>query len=127
MSNKEEAMQMRTRQRGLSMMGFLFVAAVVIVVVMVGFRVMPAYIEYYSVQKALQQSLEDAKDLNSAAEIRNAFQRRADAGYIESVSGKDVEVTKTKNEVTARVEWTRKLPMVANASILLEFEASATK
>jgi sensor histidine kinase regulating citrate/malate metabolism len=120
-------MQMRTRQRGLSIMGFLFVAAVVIVVVMVGFRVMPAYIEYYSVQKALQQALNDAKDLNSAAEIRNAFQRRADAGYIESVDGKDVEVTKTKNEVTASASWSRKLPMVANASILLEFEASATK
>jgi sensor histidine kinase regulating citrate/malate metabolism len=118
---------MRTRQRGLSILGFLFVAAVVIVVVMVGFRVMPAYIEYYSVRKALEQSLEDAKDLNSAAEIRNAFQRRADAGYIESVDGKDVEVTKMKNEITASVSWTRKLPMVANASILLEFEATATK
>jgi sensor histidine kinase regulating citrate/malate metabolism len=120
-------MQMRTRQRGLTITGFLFVAAVVIVVVMVGFRVMPAYIEYYSVQKALEQALADAKDLNSAAEIRNAFQRRADAGYIESVNGKDIEVTKTKNEVTASVSWTRKLPMVANASILLDFEASATK
>jgi len=29
--------------------------------------------------------------------------------------------------VTASVSWTRKLPMVANASILLDFEASATK
>jgi sensor histidine kinase regulating citrate/malate metabolism len=120
-------MQMRARQRGLTMSGFLFVAAVIIVVVMVGFRVMPAYIEYYSIQKALEQSLSDAKDLNSAAEIRNAFQRRADAGYIESVSSKDIEITKSKNEVTASVGWTRKLPMVANASILLEFEATATK
>ena len=120
-------MQMRTRQRGLSMMGFLFVAAVVIVVVMVGFRVMPAYIEYYSIQKALEKALTETKDLNSAAEIRSAFQRVADAGYIESVNSKDVEVTKNKNEVTASVSWTRKLPMVANASILLDFEASATK
>jgi hypothetical protein len=88
---------------------------------------MPAYIEYYSIQKALEQALADAKDLNSAAEIRSAFQRRADAGYIESVDSKDVEVTKTKNEVTASVSWTRKLPMVANASILLEFDASATR
>jgi sensor histidine kinase regulating citrate/malate metabolism len=120
-------MQMRTRQRGLSMMGFLFIAAVVIVVVMVGFRVLPAYIEYYSVQKALEKALVEAKDLNSANEIRNAFQRVADAGYIESVTSKDIEVTKTKNEVTASVSWQRKLPMVANASILLDFEATATK
>ncbi len=95
---------MRTRQRGLSMLGFLFVAAVVVACVMVGFRVMPAYIEYYSVHKALEQALADAKDLNSAAEIRSAFQRRADAGYIESVQGRDIEITKSKNEVTASVE-----------------------
>ncbi len=120
-------MQMQARQRGLSMIGFLFVAAVVVVVVMVGFRVMPAYIEYYSIQKALEKALVETRDLNSAAEIRNSFQRVADAGYIESVSSKDIEITKSKNEVTASVSWSRKLPMVANASILLEFEASATK
>ena len=62
------------------------VRAMVVVYVMIGFRVTPAYIEYYSVTKALEQALYDAKDLNSAAEIRSAFQKRADAGYIESVN-----------------------------------------
>ena len=120
-------MQMRTRQRGMSMLGFLFVTVVVVVCVMVGFRVLPAYIEYYSVQKALEKSLAEAKDLNSAAEIRKAFQRHADAGYIDSVSGRDIDVVKIKNEVTASASWTRKLPMVANVSLLLEFEAAATR
>jgi Tfp pilus assembly major pilin PilA len=120
-------MRQRKRQRGLSMLGFLFVAAVVVTCVMIGFRVTPAYIEYYSVKKALEEALVNAKDLNSTAEVRNAFQRRADAGYIESVSGKDIEVTKTKNEITASVSWTRKLPMVANVSLLLDFDASATR
>ena len=120
-------MQTRTRQRGLSMLGFLFVTVVVVICVMIGFRVLPAYIEYYSVKQALEQALGDAKDLNSATEIRNAFQKRADAGYIESVQGRDVEIAKFKNEVTASASWTRKLPLVANVSLLLEFEASATR
>jgi Tfp pilus assembly major pilin PilA len=120
-------MQMRTRQRGLSMIGFLFVAAVVVTCVMIGFRVLPAYIEHYSVQQALEQSLAETKDLNSAAEIRKAFQKHADAGYIDSVSARDIDVVKSKNEVTASVSWTRKLPMVANVSLLLEFDASATR
>jgi sensor histidine kinase regulating citrate/malate metabolism len=120
-------MQMRARQRGLSMVGFLFIAAVVVVCVMIGFRVLPAYIEYFSVQKALEQALADAKDLNSAAEVRNAFQRRADAGYIESVQGRDIDIAKTKNEVTASASWSRKLPLVANVSLFLEFEAAATR
>ena len=118
---------MRTQERGLSMVGFLFVAVVVVVCVMVGFRVMPAYIEYYSVHKALEEALANTKDLNSAAEIRSAFQNRADAGYIESVSGKDLDIVKTKNEVTASATWTRKLPLVANVSLFLDFDASATR
>ena len=70
-------MQMRTRQRGLSMLGFLFVAAVVVVCVMVGFRVMPAYIEYFSVQKALEQALArrartSTRPRTSAARSRSA-------------------------------------------------------
>ena len=120
-------MQMHTRQRGLSMTGFLFVAVVVVVCVMVGFRVMPAYVEWYSVTKALEQALADTKDLNSTTEIKNAFQRRADAGYIESVQSRDIEVLKSKNETTASVSWTRKLPLVANVSLFLEFESTATR
>ena len=120
-------MQMRTRQRGLSMLGFLFVAAVVVTCVMIGFRVLPSYIEYYSIKQALEQALVEAKDLNSAAEVRKAFQKRVDAGYIDSVSGRDIDVVKLKNEVTASASWTRKLPMVANVSLLLEFEAAATR
>ena len=120
-------MDERKRQRGVSMIGFLFVATVVVVCVMIGFRVTPAYIEYYSVKKALEEALENAKDLNSAAEIRSAFQKRADAGYIESVTAKDVDVVKDKNSITASASWTRKLPLIANASLLLDFEATATR
>ena len=120
-------MHQRMRQRGLSMIGFLFVAVVVVTVVMVGFTVTPAFIEYYSVNKALERSLVEAKDLNSAKEIRLAFQKIADAGYIDSVGGKDVEIVKNKNDVTASASWTRKLHLVGNASLLLEFDASATR
>jgi len=45
-------MGQRQSQRGLSIIGFLLVAAVVIIFALVGFRVLPSYIEYFSVQKA---------------------------------------------------------------------------
>jgi hypothetical protein len=120
-------MHERARERGLSMIGFLFVAVVAVVCVMIGFRVTPAYIEYYSVEKALQRALNETRDLNSPIEIRKSFQRFADSGYIESVTEKDVEIVKNKNEITASASWTRKLPLVGNASLLLDFEAVATR
>ena len=113
-------------QRGITILGFLFVAVVVVIFALVGFRVMPAYIEYFAVQKALQQALDDAPDGN-VAEVRRAFDRKVSAGYIESVQPRDIQVTRQSNQITAAVSWQRVLPMVGNASILLDFDASATR
>lgn len=120
-------MRQRAKQGGLTIWGFLFVAAVVVIFGVVGFRVTPAYIEYFAVQKALEQTLAETKDFNTPNEVRRAFERRADAGYIESVRASDVVVTKDGNRITASASWTRTLPLIANASILLEFEAMASR
>ncbi len=109
------------------MTSFLFVVVVALVVTVVGFRVLPAYVEYYSVQSALQQTLSEVSDLNNAAELRRGFQKRADAGYIESVKGRDIDLVKAGNSYTATLAWTRKLPLVSNVSLLIEFEARAVR
>jgi len=44
-------MSNRQRQRGLSIVGFIFVTAVVVIAVMIGFRMVPAYIEWMTVQR----------------------------------------------------------------------------
>jgi Tfp pilus assembly major pilin PilA len=115
------------RQRGITIIGFVFVAAVLIIFAVVGFRVVPAYIEYFAVKKALEQALQETKDFNNPAEVKRSFQRRADSGYIESVSAQDVVVLKDGNNITASAAWNRKLHLVANASLFLEFEALAVR
>jgi Tfp pilus assembly major pilin PilA len=115
-----------SRQRGLSMLGFLFVAAVVLVVALLSFRMIPAYIEYFTIQKALDGALADSNDLSTAT-IRKAMDRRLSADYADAVTAKDVEVTKLGNVVTASVSWEKRLPVVKNISILLEFDASASR
>ena len=108
------------------MIGFLFVAAIVLVVVMLGFRVLPAYIEYFSVQKALKQALDDTAN-TTTADIRKTVARQLNTDYVESVNASDIEVTRTATGVTASASWQRKLPLVANASLVLDFEASASR
>ena len=108
------------------MIGFLFVTAVVLVTALLAFRMIPAYIEYYTVQRALEGALADANDL-SVATIRRAMDRRLAADYAEAVSAKDVEVHKVGNAITASVSWEKRLPLVSNVSLLLEFDASASR
>lgn len=108
------------------MLGFLFVAGVVIVFALVGFRMVPAYIEYYSVQKALQGAMADVNDLSTPA-IRRAVDRRLGADYVDSVRSSDVEVTKVGNTITASLTWEKRLPLVYNISLVLDFDASASR
>jgi hypothetical protein len=120
---------MRTRagQRGISILGFIFVAAVVLSVAMLGFRVLPSYIEYYSVQKALKEMLETARDGETLAQYRRDFDFRSSADYIDSVRGADIDVMRQGNQLVATASWTKTLPLFGNASLLLDFQASATK
>jgi hypothetical protein len=115
------------RQAGVSLLWFIFVIAVVLVVAIVGFRVLPAYIEFFSVEKALGETLREVQNVNNTSEIRKQFQRKADAGYIESVDGKSIEMEKVGNDYIASVEWTRKLHLIGNASLLLEFRATSKR
>ena len=120
-------MNNRQRQGGLSIVGFMFVAAVVVIAVMVGARMVPAYIEWMTVQKILGQTLAESKEGFSLYQFRRDFDRRAGADYIDSVGAADVTVTKEGNELVANASWTRTLHLIGNVSLLLEFEATAKK
>jgi hypothetical protein len=80
---------MKSRQRGLSMIGFLFVAVVLVMLAMLVMKVVPAYVEFFSVKKILatmgQQS--DFRNMSNA-EIRNDFEKRASVGLRRGVTGR---------------------------------------
>jgi hypothetical protein len=122
-----EKMSKRTAQRGLSMMGFIFVAALVAGAVMVGFRTVPSYIEYFTVKKVMQKTLQDAPEPFSLAKFRSDFDLKASADYIDSVRGSDIDVVKEGNALVATATWTNKLHLAGNVSLVLDFEATVTK
>jgi hypothetical protein len=113
-------------QRGLTIIGFLGVAMVVIIFALVAFRVLPSYIEYFTVQRALQATLAESPTM-TPGDIRRSLERRIAADYVDSVRASDVTVTKEGNQIVATLAWQKILHMAGNASILLEFEASAAR
>ncbi len=66
---------MAQKERGLSMTGFLFTTVVVITVALIAFRVGPSYIEYFTVQKALDQTMLEVQN-PTIAEIKRSMDRR---------------------------------------------------
>jgi hypothetical protein len=120
-------MNHRQGQRGLTITGFLFVAIIAVIAIMVGARTVPAYIEWYTVQKVMANTLQTSKEGFTLYQFRRDFDLKAAADYIESVRGTDIEVSKEGNQLVATASWSRILHLVGNVSLLLEFEATATK
>jgi len=114
------------KERGLSMTGFLFTTIVIIIVALVAFRVVPSYIEFFTVQKALDQTMQEVTQ-PTASEIRRSMDRRLSADYVDSVRSSDVLVGREGNSIVATLSWQKVLHMIGNASILLEFEARSTR
>ena len=115
-------------QRGLTILGFMLLAAVVVIFAMVGFRVIPSYIEYYSVKRALDDTMRGGSvDPNNPAAFRSELARRLQTSYVEDVKSNDATLRRLGNQVTAELAWERKLHMVGNAYILLEFEVASTR
>ena len=116
------------RQRGLTILGFLVAAAVVVFFAMVGFRVIPSYVEYFSVKKALEDTMRGGgADPNHPVAFRKELERRLQTSYVENVKATDATLVRNGSQITAELAWERRLHMFGNASILLEFETSASR
>ena len=104
------------------MLGFLFVAAVVVAIVMVGFRMLPV------VYRVLLRQKGDGKIAcrtpRSRFRWRNAAVTsiKSSADYIDSVRGTDIDVAKDGNALVATVDVdAASCTWSATLSLLLEF------
>ncbi len=118
--------RMQSRQRGLSMIGFLFVAMVLVAIAILGMRLVPAYIEFASVKKILS-SMGQESDLKSKsnAEIRNDFIKRASVGYVTVVKPEDLSIDRRRGGVIVTAEYVYRTSLVGNISLVVDFRASS--
>jgi hypothetical protein len=123
MQNKSPLAQ---HQRGLTMFGFLFVAIIFIAIAMVGMKLVPAYIEFFSVKKILSTMGQEA-DLKakSNAEIRTDFEKRASVGYVTVVKPEDLSVDRHGGVPVITAEYAFRTKLVGNISLVVDFSASS--
>jgi hypothetical protein len=116
---------MRNRQQGLTLTGLIIGGVVVIFVLLLGMKLVPSYIEYGSVKKALAGIAVDTRGRNpSVADIRRAFENRSAIDDINSVKSSDLEISREGNEYLVSAAWRREVPLFANLGIYIDFTAS---
>lgn len=109
--------QPRSKQRGISFIGLLFVAAVLACIGVVGAQAFPTVVEYQSILKAVNR----AKDGATPAEIRTSFDKAAEIDDIKSIRGKDLDITKDGDKVVVSFAYNREIHLTGPAYLLLKY------
>ena len=112
------------KQRGLSLIGFIFLAAIVAFAMFTAFRCVPAWTEYFGLKKVLQATANEFGVEAQAAAIRASFNRRAQIDDL-PVKGTDIDIRKDNGRIALAVEYQRKVPVAGNMSLLFDFDAAA--
>jgi hypothetical protein len=115
------------KQRGVSLMGLIVTLAVLGFLAVMAAKLMPAYIDYFSVKKMFK-TMEQAGDLKQGVrEIRKSFDTRNAIENVQAVKGDDLEITKEGGETVVSANWSVKVPLVSNVSACLDFSVTTAK
>lgn len=104
------------RQRGVSLMGMIFVAVVVGGLGLLGVRGIPIGVEYAAVKKAAKAAAAG----KSVAEVREMFDRSLQTDQVSEISSRDIQVTREGERVVVSFAYDRTLHLFGPAYLMFK-------
>ncbi|MDY6949565.1 MAG: DUF4845 domain-containing protein [Pseudomonadota bacterium] len=114
---------MRSRQRGATVLGMLTIVAILGVGLFAAIRLVPVYLEYMAVSRALEQTAKENAGGSQEA-LRTSLIRRWAIEDISSIQPKDVEIKRAGNGFIMRAWYRAEVPFVSNISLVADFDKS---
>jgi len=116
--------QFRNRQQGISLVGLIFVLAVLGMVGVLGMKVVPTFVEYRAILNGIKLAKLNA---TTPREIQAAFDTNASVTYITTLTGKDLIIGAENGQLEVSFAYEKRIPLVGIASLLLEYSGSTAK
>ncbi len=115
---------MGNKQEGVSFL-LVFLICVVLALAAIGaMKIGPAYSEFSTAKNAIVAIAASEGRTGSVNEIRKAFDRRANIDNITAVTAGDLQISKDGGEVVISFDYTKKIPLFSNVSVVIDFTAS---
>ncbi|MBB4842383.1 hypothetical protein HNP55_000878 [Paucibacter oligotrophus] len=114
----------RAGQRGISLFGLLFWAVLLAFVGVVGARVFPTVLEYYTIQRVINRIASESPATVPA--VRADFERARQIEYsIVSITASDLEIGKQNDKVKISFAYDKQIPLMGPAYLLIKYEGSS--
>lgn len=116
------------RQKGVTVSGFILWSVVVVVALLLGFRIGPAYMEYYSIQSELKAISEDpGANTGQRRDVEAAFARRATMENIRAIGPGDLQIAKEGDQLVISAEYSVRVSLFGNLSACMDFYPTSRK
>jgi Domain of unknown function (DUF4845) len=113
---------MRNRQRGVTALGWLFLLAPLAVVLYAGIRLMPVYLNYMKVVRALDLVASDGAGNGDIASIRNTIDKHFEIDMVDYPTAKDIKVTRSGAGFQVEAAYDDEAPLFGNISLHIVFD-----
>ena len=115
---------MKRKQGGMTMLGFLITLSVVILFIFCGMKIVPMYIEYYSVKKMLATISGNPEAASASKDkIRGLFARSLQIDYVKIIKPEMLQIQTTDSGFNLVVDYERREELIANLDVVGRFHA----
>jgi len=122
---------MKTRkkiQQGIGFAGVFLIIGAIIITATLALKVIPAYWNSADINRLFKVIANDpAMKTASVREIRESFRKRAIMDSISTITADDIQIDKSTGPLVLSTSYVVKVPLVGNASLMLEFNPSSVQ
>ncbi len=113
------------KQTGASMIGMFLLIAMVLLMLIVAMKVMPAYAEHMNIKKVMKAMSAEPLSSMSKQEIRASFSKRISIDDITAVKSEDLDILQDDaGRTVLSIEYQAVRPVMHNLSVVIDFKAS---
>ena len=113
------------KQQGITLLGFLIVAAFLGLFVLAGMKLAPVYLEFAKIQSTLEKVRDEQQGGKPSIEqMRSAIQRRFDIEDVRVISAKDVKITRVEGGFELRATYPGRTSYIGNLWLVAEFDTA---
>jgi hypothetical protein len=115
------------RMKGIGLVQLIVTLAIVAFIGVMLAKMMPSYLEFFSVKKMFAAMEQTGETKGTVREIRSAYERRNNIEDVKSVRPEDLEITKDGGETILTASWSARVHLFYNVSACLDFVVTTAK
>jgi hypothetical protein len=117
---------MKSKQTGITLIGFMFVLVIAAFFGFMAMKLVPAYVEFMGVNKAMNQVASSGVEGKSLDDLRRDLMFKMGFQYVDdaTIRPKDIIIKRANNAAQLSVSYDKRIPFMYNIDFLLHFEKS---